>query len=252
MNSLIKENLTNLQQLWQLYGAKEIVHNEGTRFFGTEHWPYRHWFQSTETPIVSIPDKYIGLLNSRFDNAILSTWHTLKASEHFIGTTKKLLDAGWQHSFSQTGMYLPIDNKRTTVASTITLKEVSNHTDINIWCNIGSQAFNYSIESHVIKSLLDKKNITLYLMTISGKAIGAAMLLHSENCSGVHQVGVLPNHQGKGYAKAIMLALIEECRILGVQHLVLQASKVGLPLYKKLGFIEQFTVNNFVNEPTFI
>ncbi|MDU0352676.1 hypothetical protein RS130_00990 [Paraglaciecola aquimarina] len=42
-----------------------------------------------------------------------------------------------------------------------------------------------------------------------------------------------------------MLALIQLSSDWGNKYMVLQASELGLPLYKNLGFISQFTIRNY-------
>ena len=45
-----------------------------------------------------------------------------------------------------------------------------------------------------------------------------------------------PEHRGKGFAKQLTRALIEECRKRAVPTVVLHASPQGQPIYKSMGF----------------
>ena len=52
----------------------------------------------------------------------------------------------------------------------------------------------------------------------------------------VLNVYTVPEDRGKGYAKQLMLAVIEECRRRGILTVVLHASPLGQPVYERLGF----------------
>lgn len=52
----------------------------------------------------------------------------------------------------------------------------------------------------------------------------------------VLNVYTAPEHRGKGYARQLMQAVIEECKQRRVPTVVLHASPFGRPVYEKLGF----------------
>jgi GNAT superfamily N-acetyltransferase len=54
----------------------------------------------------------------------------------------------------------------------------------------------------------------------------------------VLNVYTAPDFRGQGYAKHLMLAVIEECKQRGVPTVVLHASPQGRPVYEKLGFFQ--------------
>ena len=45
-----------------------------------------------------------------------------------------------------------------------------------------------------------------------------------------------PAARGRGFAKQLLVACVEECRSRGVKAVVLHASKFGRPIYEKFGF----------------
>ena len=55
----------------------------------------------------------------------------------------------------------------------------------------------------------------------------------------VTNVYTAPQHRGKGLAKMLLKKLIENAENRGIKKLWLGASKLGRPLYEKLGFIQQ-------------
>lgn len=251
MNPIDEMNLTNLQLLWRLYGATTVYNNNVLSLNGIKRWPHRHWLDSTAS---SLSDKeYNATLSVSLEeipnDGIFSLWQSNQSTNKNQVIKAKLLASDWQHSFKQHAMHLPLKSKPLlTESQTITLNPVSTDEQIEQWCEIGSAAFGYHIDINVITPLVSNKAIFMYLASVDKINVAASMLLHSQNCTGVHQVGVLPKYQGKGYAKAVMVALINNSIRLGAEQLVLQASSAGLPLYRSLGFIEQFTIENFTKK----
>ncbi|OKY27434.1 N-acetyltransferase [Thalassotalea sp. PP2-459] len=252
MNIIDSANLTNLKKLWRLYGATTLYRDDMFTLNAVRHWPHRHWLDSSASALTEElfekehHEKLLTLIQKISHNAIFALWQTAGKSNIHQAIKSHLLSNGWQKSFKQTAMYLPLNHQHLLPESpTLTLTPVRSRKQVEEWCHIGSAAFNYHIDINAILPLLSNNQVVMYLASTGSVNVGASMLLHSETCSGVHQMGVLPTHQGKGYAKAIMVALINQCITLNIKHLVLQASQAGLPLYKKLGFIEQFTIENF-------
>ena len=48
-----------------------------------------------------------------------------------------------------------------------------------------------------------------------------------------------PEHRGKGLAKTLLKMLLDDAKSRGIKKIWLGASKLGRPLYEKLGFIQQ-------------
>ena len=55
----------------------------------------------------------------------------------------------------------------------------------------------------------------------------------------VTNVYTAPEHRRKGLSKKLLTLLIEDAKSRGIKKLWLGASKLGRPLYEKLGFIKQ-------------
>ncbi len=55
----------------------------------------------------------------------------------------------------------------------------------------------------------------------------------------VTNVYTAPEHRGKGLAKTLLKELLSDAKKRGIKKLWLGASKLGRPLYEKLGFIQQ-------------
>jgi GNAT superfamily N-acetyltransferase len=68
--------------------------------------------------------------------------------------------------------------------------------------------------------------------------VSAAMLLFSHGIAGVYWVGTTPSARGKGYAAAIMREITNHAFDHGARAVILQASRMGEPVYARLGYRE--------------
>lgn len=72
----------------------------------------------------------------------------------------------------------------------------------------------------------------------SDRPVAGAMLLFSHGIAGVYWVGTRPDARGRGYADAVMRVITRYAFEHGARLVVLQASPMGEPVYRRLGFRE--------------
>ena len=65
------------------------------------------------------------------------------------------------------------------------------------------------------------------------------------NVAGFHMIGTIPKGRGKGIGKSITKKLIGEALVNNSKYCVLNASKMGEQIYKKLGFTIFGTLENY-------
>jgi ribosomal protein S18 acetylase RimI-like enzyme len=70
------------------------------------------------------------------------------------------------------------------------------------------------------------------------RPVSAAMLMFSHSIAGIYWVGTIENARGRGLAEACVSAVTNEAFRRGVSLVVLQASKFGEPIYRRMGFTE--------------
>jgi GNAT superfamily N-acetyltransferase len=75
-----------------------------------------------------------------------------------------------------------------------------------------------------------------YLALLDGRPVGTSQLFISEGVVGIYNVTCIPEMRGQGIGSAITLAPLFEAREMGYQIGVLQASKQGYNVYRRLGF----------------
>lgn len=95
-------------------------------------------------------------------------------------------------------------------------------------------------EANVWKSLIKNEIGKFIISEVKGKIIGiGGIFLFKEVCS-FGYMGVLPEYRGKGVGTEIFNKLFEIGKDLKYQTMILYASKLGEPIYKKFGFQGRF------------
>lgn len=78
--------------------------------------------------------------------------------------------------------------------------------------------------------------VQAYLGYVDGRPLSGATLYLSHGIGGVGWVGTRPSAFGRGYGAALTRCVVEEGIRRGVPLLNLQASPMGAPVYRRLGF----------------
>src|SRR6185503_1100241 len=75
-----------------------------------------------------------------------------------------------------------------------------------------------------------------YLAYRAGRAVAGAVLYMAHDVGGIGWVATLPEEFGRGYGRAVTWAVIEAGIARGARFMNLQASPMGEPMYRRMGF----------------
>ncbi len=89
-----------------------------------------------------------------------------------------------------------------------------------------------------------------YVGYMNGEPVTSSTLLFTEGMAGVYDVSTIPSARGKGFGTAITLAPLLEAQARGYRYVCLQATQMGLPIYQRLGFTEQYRERKYLWRPT--
>ena len=103
------------------------------------------------------------------------------------------------------------------------------------WCQVGS-GFEFSL----YERLLSEPNLRLYSGSLGGKVVGRSMMFYSSGVAGLYNVMVLPEFRNQGIRTALTIAPLLDALERGFQISTLQASSMGEPIYRKIGFERLF------------
>jgi ribosomal protein S18 acetylase RimI-like enzyme len=88
----------------------------------------------------------------------------------------------------------------------------------------------------------DESALRHYVAYINDTPAAASTVFFGSRAAGVYFVATIPSARRKGLANAVTRRGLEESRRRGYATAVLQASRMGEPLYRKMGFVRRSTM----------
>ena len=115
---------------------------------------------------------------------------------------------------------------------------MSSEQDAIDFARTASDSFGYNVNADIIFTLAKKSTkAQLFLFQDNEKSLGCGIVfLDSQNNAGLHMIGTLPEGRGQGVGSNITKKLLSVAKNHNAKHTVLNASAMGEPIYKKLGF----------------
>lgn len=143
------------------------------------------------------------------------------------------------------GMTLRLSSKMTFEEHPNIIK-VTHSTEIDHFAKIASNAFGYDIHPTSLIGLLEDKQTQLFLGFYQDQWVSCGILFVDGNGdSGLHMIGAAKEFRGLGLGKEMTQHLLFHAVRKGSQYVHLVASKLGVPIYEKLGFVNQGFLNSY-------
>jgi predicted GNAT family acetyltransferase len=222
-------------------GAKEEnILNERKLHFSNS-WPNRCWMEYNYDN--NDLQEVIRVNSKKNKSYILSLWEYDEVIFH--KSIKELESNNYKVLFEQTGMYLDLNKTIEGDIGDLQVKFVKDKNDIDTWTEIASKSFGAIIDKDIINKIARDENIYLLLGYKNDMVVTTTLLYKSDDVMGVHLVGVPAEHRGQGIAENIMKKAIAFSRDKSINSMVLQSSSLGLGIYKRLGFEENFIFRNY-------
>ena len=83
-----------------------------------------------------------------------------------------------------------------------------------------------------------------YVAYLDGRPVATAAVFFGQAVAGIYSVATAPEARGKGIGTAVTLEPLLAARRLGYRVGRLPASEMGYPIYRKMGFEQNFTLNS--------
>ena len=90
----------------------------------------------------------------------------------------------------------------------------------------------------VTMQTIAEPGIGVVMGSVDGEPVSVALVSVTGTTAGIYNVATPPEHRRRGFGAAVTWAAIEEGRRRGCDHAVLQASELGAPVYRDMGFVE--------------
>jgi GNAT superfamily N-acetyltransferase len=84
-----------------------------------------------------------------------------------------------------------------------------------------------------------------YLAYWEGKPVSTAEIFFGKEVAGINGVTTVPEARGKGFASLTTTVPLLEARKMGYKVGTLQATKMGFPIYQRMGFEHNFNLSYF-------
>ncbi|MFN8545480.1 MAG: GNAT family N-acetyltransferase [Candidatus Binatia bacterium] len=127
----------------------------------------------------------------------------------------------------------------------VELRRVATPGDVQAFAHVSGGAYaTYGMPPDVAPALFGRPEVLLaphiaaFLAVVDGAPTAAAMILLSHGVGGVYWVGTLPEGRGRGLAELVTRAATNAAFDLGARMVTLQASVMGEPIYRRMGYVE--------------
>ncbi len=167
--------------------------------------------------------------------------------------TKSLEAHGFTTHGDGAGMAVDLHNMNESepIPAGLEIIEVKNEKTLKDWCHIVCVAFSAPAEAEPIFVQLIKRYqktklpVKFYLGILDGKPASTSGYFLGEGVVGIYFVATLPEFRQRGAAFAVTQKALIDGRALGYRVGILQASKMGEPVYKRMGFKEYCRVSSY-------
>jgi ribosomal protein S18 acetylase RimI-like enzyme len=129
--------------------------------------------------------------------------------------------------------------------------EIRDYAGLKKWCQIKILGFGQPayMEPALVEWMATdmgmKQPMKLYLGLLDGRPVATSAYYLGAGVVGIYSVSVLPEARNRGIGYAMTLRPLLDARMLGYRAGVLQASNMGLPVYRKMGFKEYGQVASY-------
>ena len=157
-----------------------------------------------------------------------------------------LVQNGWTHLASPPAMAIDLAIlAEPTLPNGFELRQVTTEIELEQWQKTIATGFNLPAEVAQMFTLGPGKPIRFYTAFINGEVAGTSALVIHKGVPGIYCVSTLPQFRGRGIGAAITSRPLLDAQAEGYHVGTLQASSMGYPIYKKLGFFDVCKIEMF-------
>ena len=117
------------------------------------------------------------------------------------------------------------------------IRDVRTPEDQALYCQTDAEEYSdQTFQLAMVTMAAGMPGVTMHIGLIDGAPVARSMAVVHGGLVGVHNVYVPPSSRGRGYGAALTAAAIEAGRAMGATAACLQATSLGFPVYKRMGF----------------
>jgi len=177
----------------------------------------------------------------------------------YPGDMPQRLEAhGLVFTFQDAGMALELSklNENIAMPAGLTIERVKDEQTLQTW--VRTFGLGFDVDEPILadyRALVtgvprDQHMVgPFYLARLHGEPVATSALCCAVGVAGVYEVSTIPSMRGQGIGAAIAQAPLLDARNMGYRIAVLQASKLGEPVYRRLGFSTYCTLDAYCWRP---
>lgn len=236
-------NEINLFDLYDYYAEKsnaEKYFSDSFKWINTKKYPWPNFiYNLSEENIISTHD-VIGLIEKYRENSAPAFW-IIRESEMLDKLEETFYENNIRPVEVWPGMTMKLDKLNTEKYSSLEglkIKIVQSEDELKTWIKIvSSELFNgILLDENFFEKEIKKEKITLYLGFYDGEPVATSMSFRNEESVGLYMIATLPEFRGKGIGTYLTTKPLIDALNNGFTTGILQASKMGESVYRKIGF----------------
>lgn len=142
------------------------------------------------------------------------------------------------------------DNAPPPLPPAVVITRVTDGVQMAHWADVATRGFAIPADHQAayriyVAELLALPGVELYLASRHGDAVAIGMLVPEQTVAGLYWIATVPEARGQGLGAAITQALLAQARRAGCRYAVLESSKDGYRLYRRLGFYDYSRINTY-------
>jgi GNAT superfamily N-acetyltransferase len=135
----------------------------------------------------------------------------------------------------------------------IRVARVADRRTVDLWFSVFAPSFELSrAASAAFRDLIlagglgDDAPMRNYLAFVGSEPVATGSLVPAAGVGGIYNIATRANRRGRGIGRAITWALMREAAALGYHVAILWSTAAGLPVYRRLGFVERVRVPTYL------
>lgn len=138
-------------------------------------------------------------------------------------------------------------------ACELEIREARTPEDLDLYCRADLEEYgDQEFQLAMVSAAAEMSGVSMHLGLRDGEPVARSMGVVHAGLVGIHNVYVPPSCRGRGYGAALTAAAIESGRAMGATGACLQATSLGFPVYKRMGFerVDDYVVVGRDEPPT--
>jgi GNAT superfamily N-acetyltransferase len=254
LTDAVEFNIQELSTLWGHALGADFHHEPEATWFvsGVPFWSH-NWVTKTQITADTPQDKIDAIMKRLKEYQLPMFWIVDSASSSafidHIGTY------GWQGG--PTTVWArdlhTLDEKQINPAG-VTVERVDNIESLKQWIHafvfgyngIPAHLYDHAVELLLQHGFVSPPGVHYYLGRLNGEPVTSTLLFLGGGVAGIYCTATLPHARRHGVGRSVVLASLLDARAMGYHIAALQASDMGLPVYRSLGFEEYETINFYI------